>query len=267
MTSRTFAEKLAARAPQKGSSASSAPYSFIAEPQPALFTTMWSMCSVSIWAMRLRIRCNAGRSRPAWISSAPQQLCSGGTSTSHPWAASTRAVARLTCAKNASCTHPVSMATRFIRGPRGVRRRGPRTLRSATRRSGAMSSRRRSAAGTKRCSASRRSARRRPSACVSATADATVRIRRGLGSTANRAARDARDRQDRAKRRSTWGRTCSTRRLYCTPEGQASTHAMQPRHASQWRTTSWSMPTSPRAARSMSRMRPRGESISSPQSR
>ena len=25
------------------------------------------------------------------------------------------------------------------------------------------------------------------------------------------------------------------RRLYCTPDGQASTHAMQPRHASQWR--------------------------------
>ena len=39
----------AARAAQNGSSASSAPYSFIADPQPALLTTMWSMSSASIW--------------------------------------------------------------------------------------------------------------------------------------------------------------------------------------------------------------------------
>ena len=138
------------------------------------------------------------------------------------------------------------------------------------RRGGAMVPCRRDGAGSAApgvAAAASCSALRSPSACVSATADARVRIRRGWGSTANSAARDARACQARAKCRSICGRTCSTRRLYCTPDGQASTQAMQPRHASQWRTTSSSMPTSPRAARSMSRMRPRGESISSPQSR
>lgn len=217
--------------------------------------------------MRLRIRRKAGCSRPAWISSAPQQLWSGGTRTSQPWAASTRAVAPFTCLKNASCTQPVSIATRRTCRPRGLRRRGVLDLTSARRSDGAMSSRRRTVLGTRRCIGLVRRALRSPRACMSATAEASVRMRRGLGSTANRAARVARTCQGRVKCRSICGRTCSTRRLYCTPDGQASTHAMQPRHASQWRTTSRSMPTSPRAARSISRIRPRGESISSPQRR
>ena len=53
---------------------------------------------------------------------------------------------------------------------------------------------------------------------------------------------------------------------YCTPDGQAVTHAMQPRQLSHALTCAGDIgPSSSWPAR-MSRMRPRGESISSPHS-
>src|SRR5579872_3135204 len=53
---------------------------------------------------------------------------------------------------------------------------------------------------------------------------------------------------------------------YCTPEGHAVMQAMHPRQVSKWRTKVSVMPTSPWVPNCIRRMRPRGESISCPQS-
>ena len=66
--------------------------------------------------------------------------------------------------------------------------------------------------------------------------------------------------------RSTWARVSSISLSYWTPDGQAVTQAMQPRHWSMWVTSSAeiSLPSSSPAR--ISTIRPRGESISSFQS-
>ena len=73
-------------------------------------------------------------SSPAWSASAPQQRGSRGTWTSKPSAASTRAVASFTCAKNTLCTQPWSSATVPRRSPRASKRSGSRPSERAKRR-------------------------------------------------------------------------------------------------------------------------------------
>src|SRR6185437_1241443 len=91
--------------------ANSRSYSFIADPQPAELTTIASTPAASNVVM---VRCAnrmASSARPECKESAPQQPCPRGMITSQPSAASTRAVAALTCGKNTDCTQPVSMPT------------------------------------------------------------------------------------------------------------------------------------------------------------
>ena len=75
----------------------------------------------------------------------------------------------------------------------------------------------------------------------------------------------ARSASGRSKLRSTCARASSISLSYWTPDGQAVTHAMQPRQRSRC-STSGGESSPPRAPRFISTMRPRGESISSPQS-
>ena len=75
--------------------------------------------------------------------------------------------------------------------------------------------------------------------------------------------RSARSRNGRGALRSICGRVCSISLSYWTPDGQAVTHAMQPRQRSKWTRIAsdavlpGSLPTR------ISTIRPRGESISS----
>ncbi len=104
--------------------ASSRSYSFIAEPQPAELTTIASTPACSNVAIVRWAKAAASASRPECSDSAPQQPWSRGMITSHPSAASTRAVAAFTCGKNTDCTHPVSMPTTARREPSAGTRRG-----------------------------------------------------------------------------------------------------------------------------------------------
>jgi len=205
---------------------------------PALFTTMWSTRKVlHLGDERPRIRRSAGspasrmdlralRSNSAAAAPAPRNRAQ----------ASTRAVARLTWAKNASCT-PGQQSDAAGRLPSGFEPAwcparlavGELQRRLPCRQGGAVFA---APCVAPACAAA---ACESPSASVSATPGcdcahpSRVREHGEERGTRKRGARQA-----RTKRRSTCGRTCSIRRLYCTPEGHASTHAMQPRHASQW---------------------------------
>src|SRR5665213_1749026 len=106
------AAKALARADHSGSSRNRCPYSFIVLPQPAALMTMVSTLAASKVAIRRFAKSAACSSRPEWTIRAPQHPCCRGITTSKPSAARTRAVAALTCAKNASCTQPLSIPTR-----------------------------------------------------------------------------------------------------------------------------------------------------------
>ena len=93
VTSRTRAENARARSAHAGSSASSCPYSFIDDPQPAALTAIRSTPARSNTSIVRRAKARASSSRPACSASAPQQPCSGGATTSQPSAASTLTVA------------------------------------------------------------------------------------------------------------------------------------------------------------------------------
>src|SRR5262249_40290289 len=105
LRSRTLPLAASARAAQPAelSPARSAPYSFIAEPQPAELTTIASTPARSNVAMVRRANPAASEARPECSDSAPQQPCPAGMMTSQPSAASTRAVAALTAGKKTCC--------------------------------------------------------------------------------------------------------------------------------------------------------------------
>ena len=122
LRSRTLLPSRCARSAQPSPSApwpaaNSWPYSFIADPQPAEFTTITSTPAASKVAIVRRANRTASLARPVCSDSAPQQPCPAGMTTSQPSAASTRAVASFTPGKNTDCTHPVSMPTTARRGP------------------------------------------------------------------------------------------------------------------------------------------------------
>ena len=117
--------------------------------------------------------------------------------------------------------------------------------------------------GASRRTRGRRARRGRPSFCASAAPGASARSRPGLVNSSKISRRCARSSGGRSKLRSSCGRASSISLSYCTPDGQAVTHAMQPRQRSRWVTSGAEISSWPSFIRTM---RPRGESISSPQS-
>ncbi len=92
---------------------------------------------------------------------------------------------------------------------------------------------------------------------------ASARSRAGCVKTAKIARRYARSCHDRASLCSICGRTRSISLSYCTPDGHAVTHAMQPRQRSKCVTISGEIVSASSCPTRISTMRPRGESISS----
>ncbi len=87
-------------------------------------TTIASTPARSNSAMVRPANLAASAGRPACSDSAPQQPWPGGTITSQPSAASTRAVAALTPGKKTCWTQPVSMPTTARRWPLAGMRAG-----------------------------------------------------------------------------------------------------------------------------------------------
>jgi hypothetical protein len=113
--------------------AKEAPNSFIAEPHPAELITTVSTPARSNSAIVCSANLAASAARPECSDSAPQQPWPGGTITSQPSAASTRAVAALTPEKKTCWTQPVSMPTTARRWPRAGIRAGSLARRDADR--------------------------------------------------------------------------------------------------------------------------------------
>ena len=220
-----------ARSAYAGSSASSSAYSFIVEPQPAALTTTYSTpvaskvsTSAPGEALRLRLAAVVHRQRAAAALRARdddvaalglQHPRGGGVDAGEEralHAAGEHARRPPGARPAAGCARAAAPACRAAAPGSPSRRAGATAARAG--RCGA-------ARGRGRC-AGRRAAGRAPAAAAA-----------GAG-TARRSARAAPCRlADRSWRRSTWARVCSMSRSYCTPDGQAVTHAMQPRQASQ----------------------------------
>ena len=81
------------------------------------------------------------------------------------------------------------------------------------------------------------------------------------------ARRQARSASGRSAWRSSCGRVCSISLSYWTPDGQAVTHAMQPRQRSKCVTISSETSAASSWPTRISTIRPRGESISSSKTR
>jgi hypothetical protein len=217
----------------------------MAEPQPAELTTIASTPARSNVSMVCRAKAIASASRPACSDSAPQQPWPRGMITSHPSVARTRAVAAFTCGKNTDWTHPVSMPTTARRGPRAATRSGSRTPADG----GGASFMAAPSVGESRAGRPlRASFRSSPVRCAAFSGPVTARSRRGYGKSEKIAARTARSRT-RANRPAASGtpgsagagsdrassvqtRAASMSWSYCTPDGQAVMHAMQPRQRS-----------------------------------
>ena len=195
---------------------------------------------------------------PACACSAPQHVCSPGTRTSTPLRASTRAVAAFVSENAARITHPVKRATRPRRAPIAAKDRGSRcddtrvgtsASRSPSRPNPSI--RRTRAAPSRRAIAEKRTNPASTAGRGRITLKPTVRASRASG--------------PRLRASSSCERAPSTSFPYSTPDGQAVSHARQSRHWSMcfwkvWPATS----TRPLHTVSMRRMRPRGESISTP---
>ena len=95
----------------------------------------------------------------------------------------------------------------------------------------------------------------------------SARSRPGWVKSSKIAFRYARSCHERASERSICGRTRSISLSYCTPDGQAVTHAMQPRQRSKWVTISGEISSPSSCPTFISTIRPRGESISSSKTR
>ena len=160
--------------------------------------------------------------------------------------ARTRAVAAFTWGKNTDWTHPVSMPTTARRGPRAATCSGSRTAADG----GGASFRAAPSAGDSRPGRLlRASFRSSPVRCTAFSGPVTARSRRGYGNSEKIAVRAARSRSRAARPARTEGasgvtgagsdrassvqtRAASMSWSYCTPDGQAVMHAMQPRQRS-----------------------------------
>ena len=246
-TSRTFAARAAARSCHTGSCRKSRSTSRRWEPQPAAFTATRSTPACSNASIARRARTRACSRRPECACRAPQQGSSGVT-TSKPSAARTRAVAALTSPKTTDWTQPGSRPTRARTGPAAARLPD---VRRRTRHGGASSPRGRSGPG---------SGSLRPSGASASPARNT----HGRVSAASSSERRASSNGPRSCVSSIRPRVCSISEPYCTPEGHDVTQASQPRQRSKCSTTVLLSGTVPSIRPAIRRMRPRGESISSP---
>ena len=253
----TLADNAAARADQAGSSASRCSYSFMADPQPAEFTTIASSLASSNVSISRLANATASARRPSCSDSAPQQPWLAGMTTSQPSLASTRAVALFTCGKKTCCTQPVSIPTTARRSPlaatnSGIRPRGCRLPGGATRSAAAIS-------GAIRSVNRPRSSRSAPVRWAARSGPISALSLAGYGNVAKMAARSARCLADRGgsdltgsvvDARPSEGSAvggaavggsvaqalaASMSRSYLTPDGHAGTQAMQPRHRSRCR--------------------------------
>jgi len=142
-----------------------------------------------------------------WWLRAPQQPCAG--STPIPSRSSSLAAAALMPGANRGCTHPSNKSAR-------------RAWRGTGQTAGGVCSGmcRRRAWGT--------------SGRMNWAARKSGRRRRGYGNTRHRRKRFSRSPSGLGLSRSMWVLPMSSRRAYSTPEGQAVSHARQPRQRSRW---------------------------------
>ena len=161
---------------------------------------------------------------PACSCSAPQHDGSWGASTFQPSAASTAAVSAFTPLNITRWTQPRSTAT--------VPRDSPwaATCSGSAWRTGAAGAS--LATSAIRPSGSEAVSRSSFVAAPKRISGTSQRIRSGWGKSANTALRVHLSWPLRSHLRSTWARVSSISLSYCTPDGQAVTHAMQPRQLS-----------------------------------
>ena len=203
--------------------------------------------------------------RPACSWSAPQQR--GGARRVHlealggehraRWPRSRRA-------KNTRCTQPWSSATVPRRSPARLEALGQPRERAAPSASARARPARRAAAPASRAAA-RRAERGAAERAATAAAQRAQPARVGEAAR-RRSRRNARSRAGARQLRSTCARVSSISLSYCTPDGQAVTHAMQPRQLSMCSTSGADSSEPSSSPRFISTIRPRGESISSPHS-
>ncbi len=190
------------------------------------------------------------------MASAPQHPCPRGTRTRTPARWRRRAAARLVLSKAVSATQPVS-STAVPRGcPSGSSTSGRRKTRVAPGSAATYASH-----GLPRRRARRRTHRAPPTSRSGANA---ARRSAGVVSTAASARRP--QRAGAGRKRSTYGRAASISAPYSTPDGQAVSHARQPRQRSRCRMTSAVGTSWPSSSARIKWMRPRGESASMPSS-
>ena len=214
--------------PTRGSSASSSPYSFIDDPHPAALTTMRSTPRRA-----RRPRSGAARSRaprragPRAARARRSTPAPAGATTSQPSGASTLTVAWLTCANTSRCTQPVEQADRQRRSPTAGVRSGGRAINDASDTGGASVSSARTRAGSQAPSPDRPSA-----GADAAEDDAAARARCAVAPDTARRGTAPSETVDRRSPRVWWRSICARVRSmsgpYCTPDGHAVTHAMQP---------------------------------------
>ena len=202
------------------------------------------------------------RSRsPACVWSAPQHVCSPTTITSTPFRASTRAVAAFVDPNALPMTQPLNIATRARRSPMAATTPcGPSALVwSGTRsRSSASREAERSLIARSTVATCRRFAR------LESIAKPASVLRCGM-SQSNATARTNRSTADRGRAIRICERAASTSLPYSTPEGHAVSHARQSTHCEMcFSNPAESAPTRPSHTVFISRMRPRGESVSTP---
>ena len=231
-TSRTRALNAAARSAHSGSSASRWPYSFIDEPQPATLVTTWSTSSASNRAIVRRARrervvlapgVQLQRAAALLVARHEHVVALGGQ---HPHGGLVDAVEEHVLHAAGQQRHPAAAARRRP-GCAPAAGRTPRAPRPAA----AATPSRPSRPGSRAASARDR---RHPAQLL------VERAGHGRGpqpplvreQREDRLAEQPVGRRRGATLRSICGRTDSSSRSYCTPDGHAVTQAMQPRQAS-----------------------------------
>ena len=203
----------------------------------------------------------ACRSSPACSCSAPQQRGRRGACTSKPSAASTRAVARVHVAEEHALHAALEQRDRRRASRPRRRALGQARERAASTPPGSSAA---SAASRGARPAHTRPAREAGQANSARAPPGRQRAQApGRVNSSKISRRCAVARPAGAQLRSTCARVSSISLSYCTPDGQAVTHAMQPRQWSRCATSGAEISSWPSF---ISTIRPRGESISSPQS-
>jgi hypothetical protein len=236
-------------------------------PHPEVFTMTASTPARSNTSMVRRAMAWARAWSPPWALRAPQQACSGGTTTSQPFRARMRAVARLWAPKTTDWTQPVSIATRARRRPSAATSAGSGARSAAGGMAGMSASHAGSVPGSSRTSPLRRTSPCNPLTWYSRSAAAARRSIRGWGrSSPKLSQRKSRRTTPPGRVRSISALAASIRRPYGTPAGHTVSQARQSRQSERCRSVDAVRSMRPSASDLTRKMRPRGESISVPSS-